>query len=51
MDVLIFGLMLCSFVLIYLGRKKETLISFTVSILLLAYWFSYHATDKLNINL
>ncbi len=51
MDVLLFLLLTLIFVSIYLGHKKPALILFSGTIVLYIYWFSYHATDALNINL
>jgi len=51
MDVLLFSLLLLAFILIYKGKKLPALATFTTTMFLYIYWFSYHATDKININL
>jgi len=51
MDALLFLLLSLIFISIYLGHKKPALALFSGTILLYIYWFSYHATDTLNINL
>lgn len=51
MDALLFLLLSLAFISIYLGHKKPSLVLFSGTMLLYIYWFSYHATDTLNINL
>jgi len=51
MDVLLFSLLLLAFILIYKGKKLPALAAFGATMLLYVYWFSYHATDTININL
>jgi len=51
MDALIFGLFLLIFILVLKGRKKPAAVTFGVTMLLFIYWFSYHVTDKIDINL
>lgn len=51
MDVLLFLLLTITFVLIYIGKRKPAIVTFGVTMLIYIYWFSYHADDKLNINL
>lgn len=51
MDVLLFLLLSLAFIFIYVGHKNTAITLFATTMLVYMYWFSYHATDTLNINL
>jgi len=51
MDTFIFTMLLVTFLFIFNGYKKYATYSFFFSLFLVLVWFSYHATDKLNINI
>ncbi|MEA1916206.1 MAG: DUF5993 family protein [Campylobacterota bacterium] len=51
MDSLLFTLLLVAFVATFFNFKRVAISSFVVTMLLYMYWFSYHATETLDINL
>lgn len=51
MDSLLFALLSVTFIATFLNYKKIVISSFVTTMLLYMYWFAYHATDTLDINL
>lgn len=51
MQSLIFLGLLVSYLLALYQRRKYSLILFAVTLLVNVYWFNYHVTESVNINL
>ena len=51
MDVTLFSLLTLAFITIFFGLRKISFSLFGATMLIYVYWFAFHATDKLNINL
>ena len=49
-SILFFGL-LVSYLLALYNMRKYSLILFAVTLLMYVYWFNYHVTEPVNINL
>ncbi len=48
---LIFIMLLFAFISSYIGKRRLSYVSFSVSITFSVYWFMHHATDVLPISL